>query len=101
MRSILIEISSLYFGGGGEPPDQAGYNFSGDWGDLVCKLSTPSSSLSSRKGNIKGGTSLARLTKKRQGSQIPQKKIPVSWTEMIHFIQQGEKQKPCNYSVAS
>jgi len=39
-------------------PDQAGYDFSRDRGGLVYKLSTPSSSSSSRKGSIQGGTLL-------------------------------------------
>lgn len=67
----------------------------------MCKLSTPSSSLSSRKRNIKGGTSLASLTKKCLGLQIPHKKYLDHEREMINFIQQAEKQKPCNYSIAS
>lgn len=58
----------------------------------MCKLSTPSSSLSSRKGSIKGGTSLTSLTKKMLGITDMTEKIPIPQTEInFFFFQQGEK----------
>lgn len=60
----------------------------------MCKLSTPSSSLGSRKGNIKGGTSLASLTKKSRGPQIPQKKYLYHYQKLLILFSREQNKSP-------
>lgn len=59
----------------------------------MCKLSTPSSSLSSRKGSVKGGTSLTRLTKKCLGITDTTEKTAIPPTEIKVFYSARRKIK--------